>query len=236
MPKKLCDNRTEGHVCTAECFAPWIPKTSGPEPAAQPHISFKAFLRSMFAKPASRRTPDEISRLVRAIVTPKNMEHLVRGTLVAWDLKPYQRLDIVRDTLTALVLNRFGKFDPEKKDLLEYVRGAVRIQTVVFLKAAHELHSSEAYVERMPDSYPSPEKVAIDKSNLRRLTWCLQRLPIRARVVLAAEQNETAEQTGARLGATAGNIRVQRHRARTLLNECVECGDDRWDVPPDDND
>jgi RNA polymerase sigma-70 factor (ECF subfamily) len=64
-----------------------------------------------------------------------------------------------------------------------------------------------------------------------RLAGCLEALPERERsvIVLSFFSDKPADQVGAELGLTGGNVRVIRHRALARLRECMGprlCGGD----------
>ncbi len=73
-----------------------------------------------------------------------------------------------------------------------------------------------------PDLEPIAEQTpAVDHE---RLAHCLGGLPRREQLVvtLTFYEDRDAEQIGAALGMTTGNVRVVRHRALTHLGQCLE--------------
>jgi RNA polymerase sigma-70 factor (ECF subfamily) len=74
---------------------------------------------------------------------------------------------------------------------------------------------------------PDPEHV-----DLGALIRCLGKLHERARLVVSLTFNEglSADAVAASLGTTAGNVRVQRHRAVAALRRCLD-GDEAAVVP-----
>ena len=94
---------------------------------------------------------------------------------------------------------------------LEMKRGAARRQAIL---------DTWAVVEEAADA---AEPRPIDEARLAR---CLEALAERERsvVLLAFAGDKSAEETGAELGITPGNVRVIRHRALARLRECMEGG------------
>jgi RNA polymerase sigma-70 factor (ECF subfamily) len=71
------------------------------------------------------------------------------------------------------------------------------------------------------DAASEDSDVALDSS---RLEHCLQQLPERERSVLVMTfyDDRPADEVGAALGLTPGNVRVIRHRGIERLRRCVE--------------
>jgi RNA polymerase sigma-70 factor (ECF subfamily) len=70
-------------------------------------------------------------------------------------------------------------------------------------------------------TYEAPEPLVLDRE---RLTGCLGALAERERsvVLLSFFADKAADEVGAELGLTPGNVRVIRHRALGRLRECME--------------
>jgi RNA polymerase sigma-70 factor (ECF subfamily) len=77
----------------------------------------------------------------------------------------------------------------------------------------------EAWGDRT-EAYEAPEPLVLDPD---RLTGCLEALPERERSVVAASffADKQADEVGAELGLSGGNVRVIRHRALARLRECM---------------
>lgn len=62
--------------------------------------------------------------------------------------------------------------------------------------------------------------------DLERVAGCLEKLPQRERSVLLMTfyEDKPADEVGAQLGLSAGNVRVIRHRGLARLRECVTAG------------
>ena len=70
------------------------------------------------------------------------------------------------------------------------------------------------------EPYEMPEPIALDPD---RLAGCLEALPERERsvIVMSFFAGKQADEVGAELGITGGNVRVIRHRALGRLRECM---------------
>ena len=69
-------------------------------------------------------------------------------------------------------------------------------------------------------TYEAPEPLVLDPD---RLAGCLEALPERERsvVVMSFFADKQADEVGAELGISGGNVRVIRHRALGRLRECM---------------
>ena len=69
-------------------------------------------------------------------------------------------------------------------------------------------------------AYEAPEPLALDPD---RLAGCLEALPERERsvVVMSFFADKQADEVGAELRISGGNVRVIRHRALGRLRECM---------------
>ena len=76
------------------------------------------------------------------------------------------------------------------------------------------------------DSLDLVPTMEIERVDVVPLTRCLARLEERSRLVVALsfQEGRSAEEVAARLGTTAGNVRVIRHRALAQLHDCMEGG------------
>jgi len=123
--------------------------------------------------------------------------------------------------LVALERLRAGEVrEPER--IASFVLGAARM-TAMDMKRGERRR--EALLEKwVPASagmtYEAPEPVALDAE---RLGGCLEALPERERsvVVMSFFADKAADEVGAQLGLTDGNVRVIRHRALARLRECM---------------
>ena len=86
----------------------------------------------------------------------------------------------------------------------------------------------EALLETWGDAaeaFEAPEPLALDPD---RLAGCLEALSERERsvVVLSFFADKQADEVGAELSISGGNVRVIRHRALARLRECMGAGED----------
>lgn len=108
--------------------------------------------------------------------------------------------------------------EPER--IVSFVLGACRM-TVLEIRRAGRRRSEllETYVDK-EEGFEAPEPVALDPE---RLAGCLERLSERERsvVVMSFFADKPADEVGAELGITGGNVRVIRHRALGRLRDCM---------------
>jgi RNA polymerase sigma-70 factor (ECF subfamily) len=71
------------------------------------------------------------------------------------------------------------------------------------------------------EAFEAPEPLVLDSG---RLAGCLEALPERERavVVMSFFADKRADEVGAELGISGGNVRVIRHRALGRLRECMD--------------
>lgn len=108
--------------------------------------------------------------------------------------------------------------EPER--IASFVLGACRMTVIEMRRGTRR---REALLEEWggaEEAYEAPEPLVLDPG---RLAACLQALSERERsvVVLTFFSDSPAEQVGAELNLTAGNVRVVRHRALGRLRECM---------------
>lgn len=114
--------------------------------------------------------------------------------------------------------------EPER--IASFVLGASRM-TVIEMKRG-ERRRGDLLEKWVPASagmtYEAPEPLALDPD---RLAGCLEALSERERavVVMSFFADQPAEQVGAQLGISGGNVRVIRHRALGRLRECMGAGE-----------
>lgn len=134
---------------------------------------------------------------------------------------PHAAADLVQQVLvTTLERLRAGEIrEPEK--IASFVLGTCRMTVL-------EMKRGAARRERLLDTWAIVEE-AVEAAEPRsldeaRLAHCLGALPERERsvVLLAFVADKSADETGAELGTSAGNVRVIRHRALARLRECME--------------
>jgi RNA polymerase sigma-70 factor (ECF subfamily) len=121
--------------------------------------------------------------------------------------------------LTTLERLRAGEVrEPDK--IASFVLGMCRM-TVLELRRGSRRREEllEAWGER-DEAYDTPEPLALDPD---RLAGCLEALPERERlvVVMSFFADKQADEVGAELRISGGNVRVIRHRALGRLRECM---------------
>ena len=130
--------------------------------------------------------------------------------------------DLVQQVLlTTLERLRAGEVrEPEK--IASFVLGMCRMTVLEIRRGSRR---REALLEKwVPASagmtYEAPEPLALDPD---RLAACLEALSERERsvVVMSFFADKPADQVGAELGITGGNVRVIRHRALGRLRDCM---------------
>jgi len=131
--------------------------------------------------------------------------------------------DLVQQVLlTTLERLRAGEVrEPEK--IASFVLGMCRMTVLEMRRGSRR---REALLEKwVPASagmtYEAPEPLALDPARLAR---CLEALAERERsvVLLSFFADKAADEVGAELALSAGNVRVIRHRALGRLRECME--------------
>lgn len=127
--------------------------------------------------------------------------------------------DLVQDVLLkVLVAVRAGKLD-NPDSLSSFVLGTCR--HVVWDQRRAE-QKARLVAERAVIEGPAEEPSMAHLDSVR-LMGCLQQLPEREFLVvrMSFNEDESAEAIGTRLGLTAGNVRVIRHRALARLAGCL---------------
>ena len=99
-------------------------------------------------------------------------------------------------------------------------RRAERRQDALALEEELHTHSPAGSAE-------AAEQRWLEQSDVVRLFGCMNRLPEREASVLRMSfwEDHSAEQIGERIGASAGNVRVIRHRALAKLASCMQAGE-----------
>ena len=113
--------------------------------------------------------------------------------------------------------------EPEK--IASFVLGASRMTAIEMRRGTRR---REALLETWGDAteaFEAPEPLVLDPD---RLAGCLGALSERERsvVVLTFFADKPADEVGAELAISAGNVRVIRHRALARLRGCLGVGED----------
>lgn len=108
--------------------------------------------------------------------------------------------------------------EPER--IASFVLGACRM-TVMEMRRGQRRREEilELHADKEP-VFEAPEPLALDPD---RLAGCLERLSERERsvVVMSFFADKAADEVGAELALSAGNVRVIRHRALGRLRDCM---------------
>ncbi len=133
--------------------------------------------------------------------------------------------DLVQQVLLmTLERLRAGKLrEPER--IASFVLGTCRMTVLEMRRGTRR---REALLETWGDAaeaFEAPEPLALDPD---RLAGCLEALSERERsvVVLSFFADKQADEVGAELSISGGNVRVIRHRALARLRECMGAGED----------
>src|SRR5512135_108721 len=131
--------------------------------------------------------------------------------------------DLVQQVLLmTLERLRAGKIrEPEK--IASFVLGSCRMTVLEMRRGTRR---REVLLETWGDraeAFEAPEPLALDPD---RLAGCLEALSERERsvVVLTFFADQQADEVGAALAISGGNVRVIRHRALARLRECMGAG------------
>jgi RNA polymerase sigma-70 factor (ECF subfamily) len=153
----------------------------------------------------------ELCRKYAGRIRGYGLRHL-RDQAAAEDLVQHVLLILLR----AVREGRAG--DPERLD--GYVLVTCRNCVMDMRRSDSRQRRLAAESEALPAAY-EPSWAAAD---VRRLEHCLRQLEARERAVVLATfvQDRDADEIGATMQLTAGNVRVIRHRALARLQGCVE--------------
>jgi RNA polymerase sigma-70 factor (ECF subfamily) len=173
----------------------------------------------------------ENERLVRIIAAGGDGAHGAEKALCArftlraelYGRKHLRDADAARDLSQAAMLAviqaaRRGKIEDAAR-LDRFVLGTCRNIALRMLKTRERAQPTEA--EKLDAVVVEPDLGAVDVGALLR---CLSALEPRARriVYLSFHDEKTADEIGAVLSTTAGNVRVLRHRAVLQLRRCMD--------------
>jgi RNA polymerase sigma-70 factor (ECF subfamily) len=109
--------------------------------------------------------------------------------------------------------------EPER--IASFVLGAARMTAMEMKRGERRREELLETWSDKDETYEAPEPMALDAD---RLAGCLEGLAERERsvVVLSFFADKPADEVGAELGITGGNVRVIRHRALVKLKECMD--------------
>lgn len=128
-------------------------------------------------------------------------------------------LDLIQDVvLKVLVAIREGRLK-NAESLASFVLGTCRHVVWDARRAERKQRALAVGAAQLSEPVVSPP----DPIELVRLMGCLHHLPERDSLVvrMSFAEDRTSEEIGRRLGISAGNVRVIRHRALARLAECL---------------
>jgi RNA polymerase sigma-70 factor (ECF subfamily) len=133
--------------------------------------------------------------------------------------------DLVQHVLLlALESLRAGKLrEPDR--IVSFVLGTSRMTVLEMRRGTWRRETLLETWGETAEGFEAPEPLALDPD---RLAQCLEGLNERERsvVVLSFFADKQADEVGAELSISAGNVRVIRHRALGRLRECMGAGED----------
>jgi RNA polymerase sigma-70 factor (ECF subfamily) len=133
--------------------------------------------------------------------------------------------DLVQQVLLmTLERLRAGKVrEPER--IASFVLGASRMTVLEMRRGTRRRAALLETWGDAAEAFAAPEPLALDPDRLAR---CLEALAERERsvVVLSFFADKQADEVGAELAISGGNVRVIRHRALARLRECMGAGED----------
>jgi RNA polymerase sigma-70 factor (ECF subfamily) len=108
--------------------------------------------------------------------------------------------------------------EPER--IASFVLGACRMTVLEMRRGTRRREELLECWSDSDEAYEAPEPLALDPD---RLAACLEALAERERsvVVMSFFADKAADEVGAELGLTGGNVRVIRHRALGRLRACM---------------
>jgi RNA polymerase sigma-70 factor, ECF subfamily len=132
-----------------------------------------------------------------------------------------QARELAQSVLLALLVAVRERRVTEPEHLDRFVLGTCR--NVAMRMREQAMRAVPTELAGLDVAMEIPELETVD---LRALTRCLAGIDARARVVvhLSFHEERSAEEIAQRLGTTAGNVRVLRHRAVARLRRCLDGG------------
>ena len=108
--------------------------------------------------------------------------------------------------------------EPER--IASFVLGACRMTVLEMRRGERRREQLLKLHADKEETFEAPEPLVLDPD---RLAACLEGLPERERsvVVMSFFADKPADEVGAELGITGGNVRVIRHRALGRLRDCM---------------
>lgn len=139
-----------------------------------------------------------------------------------YGLRHLRNEDRARDLVQAVLMTtleavRAGRIeDPSKLD--RFVLGTCR-------NTALRMRERDGKLELMPvEALDRPIEIDVESVDLEALFRCIAALEERPRIVvqLSFQEERSADEIAAKLGTSAANVRVMRHRAVAALRTCID--------------
>jgi RNA polymerase sigma-70 factor (ECF subfamily) len=131
--------------------------------------------------------------------------------------------DVVQDVFVKL-WNGQATFNAELGSGIAFLATITRNRALdVARRRTEAIGADEGGMEDVMDLTPSPEAVAVDRSDLRALLLCLERLadgPRRA-IIAAYVDGANGEEIASMLSAPTGTVKSWIHRGLAALRECL---------------
>ena len=138
---------------------------------------------------------------------------------------PHAAADLVQQVLLMTIERlRAGEVrEPER--IASFVLGAARMTVLEMRRGAWRRETLLDTWGGAEEAFEAPEPLMLDPD---RLAGCLDALTERERsvVVLSFFNDRPADEVGAELAISGGNVRVIRHRALARLRQCMGVGDE----------
>ena len=134
--------------------------------------------------------------------------------------------DLVQQVLLMTIERlRAGKVrEPER--IASFVLGSCRMTVLEIRRGTRRRETLLETWSDATEAFEAPEPLALDPD---RLAGCLEGLAERERsvVMLSFFADKQADEVGAELAISSGNVRVIRHRALGRLRDCMGAGESR---------
>jgi RNA polymerase sigma-70 factor, ECF subfamily len=121
------------------------------------------------------------------------------------------------------VLSALPRYQDMGRPFASFVFGIASHKVADAMRSAARMAIPTEDLPDGPDDRPGPEETAVAGIEAERARALLRRLPVHQRelLVLRVLSGMTAEETGHKLGMSAGAVRVAQHRALARLRAIV---------------
>jgi len=127
----------------------------------------------------------------------------------------------------ARALAQLDRFDPERGRFSTWVHSIAQNVVRKLWRSSERRGRAYARIQNAPEpTSPDPEGQALRRQRFEALKQALQGLPehLREAFVLIDIEGVSPQEAAARLGLSAGNLRVRAHRARTQVRALLRDG------------